>query len=176
MNVYRKIMRYFDNVSCEIRMLDLKKCCIFSIIFLILGVMSWFVGGWVDEVRMFFIFPRCAIPLFFAFLLWGVSFCFCGFIFAGVLFGCEKYKRAKTHKIALFIIVMQIFTLCVYPMFFGAVAPLMTFILLLISLLFCFLAIMASIRVYCIWSVCLCVQFLWLLYNSYVSLAFAFVN
>lgn len=176
MNIFKKTMQYFDRLTHEIKQLNLKKCCIFSIIFLLLGVISWLIGGWVDEVTVFFIFPRSAIPLLYAFLLWGISFCFCGFIFAGVLFGCEKYRRNKTYKICLFIVIMQIFTLCVYPMFFGALAPLMTFILLLISLLFCFLAIMASIKVYCLWTICLCVQFLWLLYNSYIALAFAFVN
>lgn len=176
MNIFKRTMQYFDKLAYEIKLLNFKKCCIFSIAFLILGVVSWLIGGWVDKVTMFYIFPRSAIPLLYAFILWGISFAFCGFIFGGVLFSCERYRRHKAYKTALFIIVMQIFILCVYPVFFGALAPLMTFVILLVSLLFCFLAIMSSIKVYCLWTICLCIQFLWLLYNSYISLAFAFVN
>ena len=176
MNALKSVMRYFDQLAHEIRLLNLKKCCIFSCIFLVLGIFSWIVGGRVDKVTVFYIYPRCAIPILYAFLLWGVSFCFCGFVLGGVVFGCEKYKRQKTYKIGFFICIMQMFTLCVYPLFFGALAPLVAFAILLISMMFCFLAIMASFKIYCLWTICLSIQFLWLLYNAYVSLAFAFVN
>ncbi len=176
MNVLKRVMKYFDHLSHEIKLLDLKKSCIFSCVFLVLGIISWIIGGRVDKVTLFYIFPRCALPILYAFLLWGISFCFCGFILGGVIFGCEKYKRTRAYKIALFVIIMQIFTLCIYPLFFGALAPIVAFIITLVAMMFCFLAIMASFKLYCLWTVCLSIHFLWLLYNSYVALAFAFVN
>ncbi len=176
MNIFKRIIRYFDALSHDIRLLNLKNCCIFSVIFFILGIGSWIICGRIDDATIFYIFPRCAISIIYAYILWGISFAFVGFIFAGVIFGCEKYKRANAYKIALFIIIMQVFTYCVYPVFFGAVAPLITFILLLIAILFCFLAIMASFKFYCLWTICISIHFLWLLYNCYVCLAFAFVN
>ncbi len=176
MNIIKKIFCYFDHINHEIRMLNLKSCAISSAVFLILGVVSWIIGGRTDKISLIYIFPRSALPLIYAFMLWGVAFAFLGFIFGGVLFGCERYKRQKTYKIALFIVITLVFNLCIYPVFFGALSPIITFILLLASLMFCVLAIMASFKVYSLWTVCLCLYFLWLLYNSYVTLAFAFVN
>ena len=176
MKFIRKVHYYCDRISHEIRLMDAKRMLISGAIFLLLGITPWFIGGAPDKVNMFFIFPRCALPIFHAFTIWGISFLFCGIIFGGVLFGCEKYKRGHSSKVALFIAVMHLFTICVYPTFFGALSPFFAFILLLISLLFCFLSIMSCVKLYSLWTICLSIHFLWLLYNSYLALAFTFVN
>ncbi len=176
MKFIRKVHCYSDKISHEIRLMNVKKMLISGLIFLLIGIVSWFVGGSPDEVNIFFVFPRSALPIFYAYTIWGISFLFCGIIFGGVLFGCEKYKRGHSSKIALFICIMQLFTICVYPVFFGALSPFIAFLLLLISLLFCTLAIMSCVKLYSLWTMCLSIHFLWLLYNCYLSLAFTFVN
>lgn len=176
MNVIKKILCYFDRVYCEIKMINIKACGIFSGIFLLLGIFSWIIGGRTDKVRIICVFPRSALPIVYEFILWGIAFAFLGFILGGVLFGCERYRRQIASKIALFIIITHIFTLCVYPAFFGAMSPIFSFVLLLISLMFCALAILSSFKLYSLWTVCLSLYFLWLIYNLYVALAFAFVN
>lgn len=176
MNIFKRIFSYFDHINHEIKLINLKACCIFASVFLALGITSWIIGGGADKVKTFFIFPRSALPVLYAFLLWGVGFAFLGFIVGGVLLGCEKYRRKSAHKITFFLIITLIFNLCVYPVFFGALSPIISFVLLLVSLMFCSLAIIASFRVYALWTVCISLYFLWLLYNCYVSLAFAFVN
>lgn len=176
MSVLKKIMSYFDHINHEIKMLNLKACAISSGIFLILGIVSWIIGGRTDKVTIIYILPRSALPLIYAFLLWAVAFAFLGFIFGGVLFGCERYRRKSTYKIAFFVVITLIFNLCIYPVFFGALSPIIAFVLLLSSIMFCALAIIASFKVYALWTVCLSLYFLWLLYNAYVTLAFAFVN
>lgn len=176
MSFIKSVILYFDRINREIKMLNLKACTISSGVFLILGVISWIIGGRTDKITSFHIFPRSALPIIYAFLLWGLAFAFLGFIFGGVIFGCEHYKRKRAYKIAFFILIMLVFNLCVYPVFFGALSPIIAFVLLLTSLMFCSLAIMSSFKLYSLWTVCLILYFLWLLYNCYVALAFAFVN
>ena len=176
MNVIKKILCYFDKIYGEIKRINIKACLISSAVFFVLGIFSWIIGGRTDKVRILYIFPRSALPIVYEFILWGVAFMFLGFIFGGILFGCERYKRQFASKISLFIIISFIFTLCVYPVFFGALSPIFSFVLLLISLMFCALAILSSFKLYSLWTVCLTLYFLWLIYNLYVSLAFTFVN
>lgn len=176
MNIFKKIFSYFDSISHEIKLMNIKSCGIFSALFFILGIITWILSGKTDELVVLFIIPRAALPLPYAYILWGIYFAFTGFIFGGILFGCEKFKRQRSYKIAIFVVLMQIFSLCIYPMFFSIASPLLSFICCLLAVLFCILSIFASIKVYALWTICMFVNFLWLLYNSYVSLAFIFVN
>ena len=176
MNVFKKIFNYFDNISHEIKLINLKASIICAITSLIFGITSWIIGGSINKIPIIYIYPRSALPLAFAYILWGIEFAFCGFIFGGIIFGCEKFKRYQAYKIGMFIIIMQIFIFCIYPIFFGALSPLIAFIILLITIVFCFLSIIASIKIFPLWTICLIFNLLWLIYNSYVTLAFAFIN
>ena len=176
MKLIKRISCFFDRISHEIRMIKIKYMLIFALIFLILGIASWIIGGGVNRVMLLYTFPRSAIHIGFMFILWGLSFLLCGTIFAGVLFGCEKYKRQKAYKIGLYIALMQIFTLIIYPLFFGAIAPFIALLSILVSIFLCFLAIISAYRIYSMWTICLGLHFLWLLYNGYICLAFILIN
>ena len=149
---------------------------IFAIMFLLLGIMSWIIGGKTNRVVLLYSFPRCAIGISFAFIFWGISFALCGCIFCGILYGCERYKRRISYKICLYISLMQIFILTTYPLFFGACAPFIAFLAFLISIFFCILAISSAFKHFSLWTVILSMHLLWLVYNSYVCLAFIFIN
>lgn len=174
--MFKKIGNFIEGISHDIRLLNLKKSIIFSLVFLVLGILSWVIGGRTDKVTLFYIFPRLALPTSIALFMWALSFAFCGFIFSAIVFGCEKYKRRVAQKIGILMSIMFLFTLCVYPLFFGALSPILTFFALLISLLFCFFAITSSIKLYSLWTILLGIHFLWLVYNTFLALAFAFVN
>lgn len=176
MNIFKRILNYFDCVTHEIKQINVKAGLICGIISLILGIVSWVIGGKTANVSLIFIFPRSALPLIYAFILWGVSFIFIGFIIGGLLFSCDKFKRQKSYRPLLFIALMQLVTLCVYPVFFGSLSPFISFILLLIALVFCVFSIISTFKYFPFWTICLIIHFLWLLYNSYIALAFAFVN
>ena len=176
MKFIKKISCYFDRVSCEIRKINKKNTLIFMGIFLILGVFCWIMGGKTDRVMLLYRFPRIAIGVGFMFFLWGISFVFCGLIFSGIILSCEKYRRHISYKISLYLVLMQLFTYIVYPLFFGATAPFLSFLSLLIAIFFCFLAISSSFRFYSIWTICLILHMIWLVYNAYVSLAFILIN
>ena len=176
MKIVKCINSFFDRITHEIRLIKLKLAGITALVFLILGILSWILGGRADRVAILFVFPRSALPLGWAYTIWALSFAFCGFVFAGILFGCEKYKRTLAQKSCIFIVLMFIFTLCAYPLFFGALKPLFAFIAFLLSIIFCILAILSCYRIYSLWTILLGVHFLWLLYNLIISLAFTFVN
>ena len=114
---FRKISLYFDKVAREMRMIRIKYTLILSVISLLFGIISWIIGGGINRVILLYAFPRSAINIGFMFIFWGASFVFVGIILSGVLFGCEKYRRHSTNKIAICIILMQIFTLVIYPLF-----------------------------------------------------------
>ena len=176
MKFLKKVSCFFDRISHEIRLMNLKAMIILSIVFLCGGIISWFVGGSSDKISVFFIFPRSALPLVYAYIFWAISFAFVGFIFGGILFGCEKYKRTRAQKIAIFVFLSFVFSFCVYPAFFGALSPFFAFLLLLVSFVMCLVAIFSSLKFYSLWTICLSIHALWLLYNCFVALSFTFVN
>ena len=176
MKLIKRISCYFDRISYEIRIIRRKHTLIFMGIFLLLGIFSWILGGKTDRVMLLYSFPRAAIGIGFMFILWGFSFMFCGCIFAGIAFSCERYRRHISQKICLYIILMQLFTLIAYPLFFGAIAPFIAFLSLIISIFFCIMAILSSIKFFTLWTVFLSVHILWLFYNAYICLAFIFIN
>ena len=176
MRLFRRISCFFDRVTHEIRMIKFKHILIFSSIFLLLGILSWIIGGSTNRVLLLYTFPRSAIHVGFMFILWGFSFVFCGAILSGVVFGCERYKRHKVYKIALFLVLMQVFTYTIYPLFFGAIAPFITLLSIIVALFFSVLSILSSVRIYTLWTICLGIHLIWLLYNFYICLAFIFIN
>lgn len=145
-------------------------------IFLILGIFSWIVGGKTDRVTFIYIFPRAAINIGFMYVFWAISFMICGCIFSCIMFSCKKFRRHIVYKICLYLILMQIFTYIIYPLFFGAMSPFLSFLAILIAIFFCILAILSSFYYYSLWTVILSLHLFWLIYNGYVCLAFTFIN
>lgn len=175
----RKIRRYFnffDRLNHEIRMISVKRSIITAFIFLLPAIISWIAVGRIDKVMLLYIFPRCAMPIFLMYIFWGCFFALSGIILAGIVFGCEKFRRNRSYKSVLFIILMQFISYTVYPLFFGALSTWITFFVLLVAQFLSLCAIIASSRSYCLWTVLLTLQYLWLIYNCYVTLAFSFVN
>ena len=176
LKIIKRISNFFDNISHDIRLFNLKPSLIVGAVTLCLGIASWIIGGRADKVTLFFLLPRSAISIGFMYFLWFVSFAFVGIVLGGVLFGCEKFKRREASKAITFIILSFIFTLCIYPIFFKCLAPFITLIFILVSAFFCFLAIMSCIRMYSLWTLCLMIHLLWLFYNGYLSFAIALIN
>ena len=176
MKILKKIGNFFDRIEHDIRLFSIKPSLIVGLITFGLGVVSWIVGGSIDRVSLIYIFPRSAVSIGFMYFLWGISYVFIGIIIGGILFGCEKYKRREALKILVFIILSFILTLCVHPLFFKCMAPFFTFLFILVACVFCFLAISAAVRIYSMWSLCLMLHFLWLIYNCYLAFAIALIN
>ena len=129
-----------------------------------------------DRVNVLYLYPRSAIPLAYAFIFWAFYFITMGTVISGIVFSCEKFKRSRALKIAFLLTVAYACSLCAYPLFFRAMMPLIAFFMLLISVLFCIFAILDSVKLYSLWSICIFFIILWLSYNSFVALAFAFIN
>ena len=170
MKIIKKISGFFDRIDHDIRLFNLKPSLIIGAITLAAGIISWIIGGRADRVLLLYIFPRSAISIGFMYFLWGLSFAFLGIVMGGIVFGREATKGI------VFLIISFIFTLCVNPIFFRCMAPFITFIFILASVFFCLLAIMSTIRLYSLWSICLMIHFLWLIYNGYLAFAIAIIN
>ena len=151
---FKKIECYITGLYQEIKQINVRACIIFGGAFLVVGALSWILGYKNAHLASFYIMPRCALPYFYAHLGWAISFFLLGVILGGVLLGCEKFKRRYSVKIAFLLLFMFLFALCSHPIFFGSLSPFLTFIVLLASLLFCLLTIIASIKVYKLWSIC----------------------
>ncbi len=172
----KRINFFFDRVGHDIRLFDFKPSVILCGCSLLLGIVSWIFGGRADKVMLIYIFPRSAISLGIMYFLWAISFAFVGFIIGGIIFGCEKYKRRESGKIAIFLILSLLFTLCVYPTFFKSMSPFFAFVFLLIAVFFCLLAIFSSVRIYSLWTICLALHAVWLLYNSFLAITITLIN
>lgn len=176
MKILRRINCFTEGFVHDLRLFNPKASLIIGLITLILGVFSWFVGGTPDTVNLIYIFPRWALSTGVMYFLWLVSFVFAGIIIGGIFFGCEKFKRREASKILVFFCLSLLFTLCVYPTFFKALAPFITFILLFTAAFFCFLSILVAKRIFSLWTIMLCLHFAWLTYNGCLSLVFALIN
>lgn len=176
MKILKKFNNFFERIVHEVRLFNVKPSLILASITLAMGIFSWIIGGRADRAWLLFQFPRSAISIGFMYFLWGISFAFIGFSLGGILFGCEKYKRREAVKIVIFIALSLLFTLCIYPLFFRSLAPFFTFIFILLASFFCFMAIVSSFRMYSLWTLCLIIHFVWLIYNCYVAFAIALIN
>lgn len=176
MKALKAIGLFFDRVGCEIQRIKYKKLGIFALIFFILGVFSWIIGGRTDRVTILYIYPRCALPLVYSYILWGFSFAFVGVIFYGIMFTCDRYRRNYSSKIIFFLSVMYLFTLCAHPLFFRALMPFITFLAFLVAIVFCVLALLSSIKISSLWTICISINLVWLAYNAFVALSFSFIN
>ncbi len=176
MKIFKRVGCFLDGMGHDIRLFNAKPSLIIGGITLFFGIISWIVGGMGERLLLIYIFPRSALPLGFMYFMWALSFVFIGIIIGGVIFGCEKYRRKEAIKIAIFLAASFLFTIFIYPVFFRAMAPFMTFVIIFVSLLFCFLALMASVRIYSLWTLCIGVHMLWLIYNGYLSLCISLIN
>lgn len=174
--IIERIYCSFDRITIEIKRINLKKLIFFGTSFLALGILLWISAGRISPIIYIYKFPSCAVSIPMMYALWVLSYFFCGAIFGGMLFGCERYRRHKTYKSLFFILLMQMCTYLIHPLFFKATAPLITFIIIVIAEVFCLFAIISSSKIYTMWTVLLSIHFIWLLYNSYISLAFAIIN
>ena len=173
---FKKIECYLTSLYHEIKRINVRGALCFGVGFLIVGIISWILGLKNAHLASFYIMPRCALPFFYAHLGWAISFFFIGVIFGGILLGCEQLKKKYSVKIVFLLAFTYLFSLCAHPIFFGNFSPFLAFIVLLASLLFCLLTIIASIKAYKLWTICLFVELIWLIYNLYTALAFSFVN
>ena len=176
MRLFKRINCFVDGIGHDIRLFNPKSSLVFGGITLILGIISWMIGGRGDKMLLVYIFPRIALPLGLMYFMWALSFFLLGMIIGGVAYGCEKYKRKESVKAVIFLVASYIFTLFIYPVFFRSMAPFITFLIIMISVFFCILAIVASSRIYSLWTLCIGIYLLWLLYNSYLSLCVALIN
>lgn len=173
---FKKVESYISGLYKEIKQINVKGCLIFGVSFLIIGAISWLLGIKNAHMASFYVMPRCALPYLYAHIGWGISFFFFGIIIGGILLSCEKFKRKFSLKIVFLLAFGFLFALCAHPIFFGTLSPFLSFIVLIASFLFCLLALVASIKDYKLWSICLIVELIWLIYNLYCAIAFSFVN
>lgn len=176
MKLFRSINRFFNRISYDVQKINYKKIGIVAGIFLVVGILSWLVSGRADRVSVLYSFPRCAIPLTYAFIIWGIFFAIFGCIIGGIFFSCEKYRRNIAIKITFLLLIAYLCALCVYPLFFRAMMPLVSFFILLLAIIFCIFAMLDSIKLNSLWSICILLEVLWLIYNAYTTLAFVFIN
>ena len=176
MNIFKKINCFFDKLSHDIKVFNPRVCLITAGITLLLGIFSWLVGGRADRVMVLYMFPRCALSLGLMYFLWALSFAFIGLVFGGLAFGCEKYKKREITKAIIFLLISFVLTLLIYCVFFKFAAPFFTFIIILMAEIFCFFAIMSSIRTNALWTLCLIFHLIWLGYNGYLSFAISIIN
>lgn len=140
------------------------------------GILSWLISGRTDRVSVLYSFPKCAMPITYAFVAWGIFFAVFGCIISGILFSCEKYRRNIVIKITFLLLVAYLCALCVYPLFFRAMMPMVSFFMILLAILFCIFAMIDSFKFNSLWTICIFLEILWLIYNAYTTLAFIFIN
>lgn len=175
-NRCKRVFRSFDRVGIEIKKASLKKLLLFGFLFLFFGALICFAGGEISRIVYLYKRPAGAITYPTMHILWGISFFLSGVIFAGILYGCEKYRRHITYKILLMIILMQLCAYLSYPLFFKATAPFLAFLALAIAIILCIFAIFSSYRIYTLWTTMLVVKCVWLVYIAYIYLGFSIIN
>lgn len=167
---------FFNRIDKEIRLICLRKSLIWGAVFLSLGVFIWILSSDYGSVVHFWSTPKCAFPLFLMYFLWGCSFFFIGALLCSCVCGIEKFRRRLIYKDILMLFIMQIFSYIAYPLFFGACAPFLAFLSLLIASVACFVVLISIARYFSIWTIALGIHFAWLLYNAYVAISFSIIN
>lgn len=176
MRLFRGLNCFFDRLTRDIRVFNAKCSIICGTVALVFGIMSWLIGGMSNGALLIYIFPRSAISLSVMYFIWAISFFIFGVIVGGIAFNHDKFKRRDNAKILIFLLFSYLFSLCFYPIFFKSMSPFIAFLIIGISIMFSFFALVLSVRIYSLWTMLLGLHLLWLLYNCYISLTVAIIN
>lgn len=166
---------FFDRVSREIKRIKFKQSLIFALIFLVIGIVDCIISGSINPIFYMYILPKSTLSLPLFYIFWFVSLLFCGVIFSGIL-NVEKFRKNNTFKVILCVALMMLFTYISYPLFFISLAHFFTIVSLLCTMLFCLYAIILCKKISFLWTMCLSIHFLWLLYNFYICIAISIIN
>ena len=176
MRLFKNLNCFFDSLSRDIRMFNVKASLFCGTITLVFGIISWLIGGMANNAMLIYIFPRSAISISIMYFLWAIFFFMIGIIIGGIFFNHEKFRRRENTKMLIFLLFSYMFSLCIYPIFFKSISPFICFLIILVAIAFCFFAICISIKTYSLWTMLLGMHILWLFYNCYVSLAVSIIN
>lgn len=167
---------FFNRINREIRLICIKKALIFGIVSMAIGILSWIFCGTTGKIIFLWTAPKGAMPIFFTYIIWAVSFFYIGFVFSGIIYGINKICRKLIYKDLLLLIIMQIFTCMAYPLFFCAIAPFLSFVSLLLACACCVMAIKSLLKYYSTWSILLIMHCFWLFYNAYIAISYSLIN
>lgn len=170
------VSRFIARINKEIKTLCTRKILIWGLIFLGIGLLNWILCSNGVRVALFWSVPRCAMPIFLIYFVWAVSYFLIGALIFACFYGIEKFRRHLIYKDILILIIMQLFTYISYSLFWGASAPFLSFLALLVAAFVCFIEILSLGKYFSLWTILLAIHFTWLLYNAYVCLAFAIIN
>ena len=138
------------------------------------GILSRLLSGSpVPLLRIFGLYGRIPRSWFFcvAWLFW--------YALIGLCLGCllgERGRCCEVHryKACLFLVVMLIFNVIWYPLFFRAAAFFLALIDIAVMLLFAFLAWLELLRVKRMYSTCIFIHIIWLIFCFVLNLCVLF--
>ncbi|MBQ3589473.1 MAG: tryptophan-rich sensory protein [Clostridia bacterium] len=176
MKCIKTIKNYLKRCSNECRRTQFKLGLLVGAIFLLIAIFVWSFGKNSHRILSIYLFPKFAMPLMIMYVLWSLIYIIIGFSVFSMMFNCESYKKHISQKIIFLICMSVLFSFFSYLLFFSANAPLMTFLMYLVAIVFVALAFVESRKVFTLWTMMIFMYFLWLVYNSIVCLSFLIIN
>ena len=168
--------KFFSRINKELKTVCTKRALILGLIFLAIGILNWILCSNGVRVACFWQFPRTAMPVFLVYFFWAISYFLIGVLISACFNGIERFRRHLIYKDILVLVIMQVFSYISYSLFWGASAPFLAFLALMIASCACLIEIVSLAKYFSVWTIFLSIHLMWLLYNAYVSLAFAIIN
>ncbi len=176
MKCIRRIKSFCNRCSNECKRINIKVGLLVGALLALIAIFVWSFGNNTHKILAIYTFPKFALPLMFMYIIWAMIYFMLGITVFAVLFNCESYKRYFSQKIAFLLIMSVLFSYFSYLLFFSANAPLLTFIMYLITIVFAILSFVECKKIYILWSIVVMLYIFWLIYNAIISLSFLIIN
>ena len=147
-----------------------------AISFFVLGLMSWCIGGNPRPTLIYLQNATGTVVMFIFFVLWSISYFCNGAVFGSMFAITERCHQLLANRIAVLIIIMHLFALFAYPLFFACYAWMLALIALILSAVFCVMAILLVRRISILASGILIVHFAILLWTIIRTATIIFMN
>lgn len=164
-----------NKILCELSCVNFKVVIIFSVVCLILGILSAFVAGGFDLYGSLCL-PASAPPSFVFPIIWSVLYLLIGAATGIVVLTCDKCYGVSKARGLLYFTVMFLLNLLWSPIFFGCQLFFVAFVVLCAMIVLTFFVILCYSNISFVCGLIMFIYQLWLLFAAYLNLAIIFLN
>ncbi len=170
------IKNYINQILYECRMINIKAAIACGICLLVIGLISFFIGGSPTYLLHMLKMPVTVPTRWFFKLSWSIWYFILGAVFSVVCSCVERSKQICKWQGNMLFVVMIIFNYIWYPLFFGAEAIFLALVACAAMIILGFFVFFNYIKVSLISGTVILFHLIWLLYMFCINATVLFIN
>ena len=171
-----RVKKCINQILYECRIINTKAALAGGVCILILGMISFFVGGSPTYLLHMLKMPVTMPTRWFFKLGWSFWYFILGAAFSVVCTCTERSKQLPKFQGNMLFVIMMMFNLIWYPLFFGAEAIFLALVACIITILLGFFVFSNYLKVNRLCSAAMLLHILWLIYMLCLNAIVLFIN